>query len=113
MERNKGGLRDIDDIAILLKYLYMDEKAYVIVENSIGLHVKIMMNEHLGLAKILLDGVVKNQLITENDMTPAVLSAVVSQLKEQPAEQFPETFKNRWEEIKNITLSNVALNKMR
>lgn len=114
MGRNKGGLRDIDDIAILLKYLYMNEDAYVIVENSIGLHIKISMNEHLDLSKVLLDGVYKNQLLTEgNDMTPSVLSAVISQLKEQSAEQFPERFKNRWEEIKTITSSNIALNEMR
>lgn len=114
MGRNKGGLRDIDDIAILLKYLYMDENAYVIVENSIGLHLKIMMNEHLGLTKVLLDGAVKDQSpIEDNDMTPLVLSAVVSQLKEQSAEQFPERFENRWEEIKTITSSNIALNEMR
>lgn len=114
MGRNKGGLRDIDDIAILLKYLYMDENAYVIVENSIGLHLKIMMNEHLGLTKVLLDGAIKDQPpIEDNDMTPLVLSAVVSQLKEQSAEQFPERFENRWEEIKTITSSNIALNKMR
>lgn len=114
MGRNKGGLRDIDDIAILLKYLYIDENACVIVENSIGLHLKIMMNEHLGLTKVLLDGAVKDQHpIEDNDMTPSVLHDVVSQLKEQPAAQFPERFKNRWEEIKTITSSNLALNEMR
>lgn len=114
MGRNKGGLRDIDDIAILLKYLYIDEDAYVIVENSIGLHLMISMNEHLGLSKVLLDGVIKDQPpMEDNEMTPLVLSAVVSQLKEQPAEQFPERFKNRWEEIKTITSSNIALNEMR
>lgn len=116
MRRRKDGLRDIDDIAILLKYLYMNEDAYVIVENSIGLHLKIMMNEHLGLTKVLLDsltGVRDQRLIEDNDMTPLVLSAVVSQLKEQSAEQFPEEFENRWEEIKTITLSNLAINKMR
>lgn len=114
MGRYKGGLRDIDDIAILLKYLYMNEDAYVIVENSIGLHLKIMMNEHLGLTKVLLDGIIKDERPMEgDDMTPLVLSAVVSQLKEQSAEQFPERFENRWEEIKTITSSNIALNEMR
>lgn len=57
----------------------------------------ISMNERLDLAKNAVGWCNKNQPLTEgNEMTPSVLSAVISQLKEQPAAQFPERFKNRW-----------------
>ena len=34
--RTKDGLKDIEDISILLQYLYMDESHKIIVKNSMG-----------------------------------------------------------------------------
>ena len=34
----------------------------------------------------------------------------IDKLKEMPPNQYPETFKNRWQEIKETTMGNLALN---
>ena len=37
--------------------------------------------------------------------------AVIERLEDKPAIEFPNSFKNRWEEIKTITQTNLALNR--
>lgn len=44
------------------------------------------------------------------EMTIPVMLSVISQLKEEPAVEFKERFKNRWEELKGLTKINVSLN---
>ena len=46
-------------------------------------------------------------------MHPETMLAIISQLKEQRALEFPERFESRWDEIKGITLMNVVQNKMK
>ena len=41
---------------------------------------------------------------------PSNLIGIIYELKKEPAKEFPERFKNRWEEIKTITLTNISLN---
>ena len=112
MSRYTTGLDAIDDISMLLKYLYMDEDAYVLFENSIGVKFKLTIDKNLELTRTMVNGVSSPVSIDGNDITPSVLLAIVEQIKEQPAEQFPDRFTNRWEEIKTMTLSNIALAKM-
>lgn len=44
-------------------------------------------------------------------MTPLYMLGVIQILQETPPVEFKESFKSRWEEIKAITLANLALNK--
>ena len=43
-------------------------------------------------------------------MTPSYTLGVIDILQETQAEEFPERFKNRWEEIRQITLTNLSIN---
>jgi hypothetical protein len=45
-------------------------------------------------------------------MTIPNMLGIIDQLKTVPAVEFPTCFANRWEEIKTITDTNVAQNKM-
>ena len=45
-------------------------------------------------------------------MTIPNMFGIIDQLKHVPAIEFPTCFSNRWEEIKTITIANVAQNKM-
>ena len=46
-----------------------------------------------------------------SNMTISNLDAIISQLKEQKSDKYDNNFASKWEEIKDITLANVALNK--
>ena len=112
MSRYTTGLDAIDDISMLLTYLYMDENAYVTFENSIGVKFKLTIDKDLELTRTMINGASRPVSMDGNDITPSVLLTIVEQIKEQPAEQFPNRFTNRWEEIKTMTLSNITLTKM-
>ena len=45
------------------------------------------------------------------DLGASQIAAVVRILKGEPAEQFPERFANRWEEIRELTLMNLSINR--
>lgn len=43
-------------------------------------------------------------------MTNKTMLGIIDQLKENPATEYPNIFKNRWDEIVSITSANVAQN---
>jgi len=43
-------------------------------------------------------------------MTLSCCMGVIERLKEQKPKQFPDAFESLWDEIKDITMSNMALN---
>lgn len=43
-------------------------------------------------------------------MTNKTMLGIIDQLKENPATEYPNSFKNRWDEIVSITSANVAQN---
>lgn len=92
---------------ILYQYLYMDESHTVVVNNRMT-DLELSMNEH---GDILCRNMKYPQFepIKYNDrINLEDIDAIVSQLKMQPATK--EYFKNRWAEIKETTLANIALN---
>lgn len=44
------------------------------------------------------------------DRTKETFLGIIDQLKENPATEYPNSFKNRWDEIVSITSANVAQN---
>lgn len=103
-------LEGFENIKTLQQYLYMDEDNAVIVHNAIGVPLRIRMTE---------DGVYMCQNMNfpdlpesnwSEEMTINKTLAVIEALKEEPAGAFPKRFKNRWEEVKEITQMNVGLN---
>ena len=112
--RTIDGLYIIDDISILIKYLYMNENASITIENSIGIKSKITLDDQFNFKREIINGVIPGQIFNSNsEFTVEFMKDVIGYLKEQPPEEFPNYFKTRWDEIKNITANNIGLNKLK
>ena len=99
MRTNDILLHLIDEIRILLQYLYLDEKYNIKYDDKV-----IGLNESLEFVDIN-----KNELININFED---LKSIIRILKIQSPIEYPNSFTNRWEEIKTITNMNISLNKI-
>jgi Leucine-rich repeat (LRR) protein len=109
--RTTETLFDMEEITILYQYLYMDENHFITIDNSIT-KLEIRMRENCSFkAKNLRFPDVPDLEYTDMMTIPNILG-IIDQLKHVPAVEFPTCFTNRWEEIKTITTTNVAQNKM-
>lgn len=107
--RDKDALFGLENVCILNQYLYMNEENYVIVNNGVA-KLRIRMDEELNYwCKNLNFPDVREMLYNETMYLENCLS-IIEQLKKQPAFELPNNFDNRWEEIKTLTKSNLALN---
>jgi hypothetical protein len=109
--RTTDTLFDLEEIPILLQYLYMDAGHRVVVDNGVTKLELRMTDDCYVLAKNLNLPVVPELDYTEMLNVPNMLG-IIDQLKMVPAVEYPTCFANRWEEIKTITNTNVAQNKM-
>ena len=108
MRDRKILLQGFDDIATLLRYLYLDEDHSVTVKNCIDVPLRFRLTEDLTF-------MIKNlnfPNVPEHRDVPtlSILLSMVDQLKEMPGEQYD--FKTRWDEIKTLTSCNVGLNRI-
>ena len=112
MSRYITGLNAIDEITILMKYLYMDENAYVIYHNAIGGVFKLTMNKDLELSRELIEmpGLDIPHTVVHEEETPAVLHAVIEQMKHEKPRLYPDCFKTYWEEVKTMTQNKLGCN---
>lgn len=46
----------------------------------------------------------------DENMSPGNILGIIDVLKEQPAEEYPDRFSNRWDEVKTITQMQTSLN---
>ena len=111
MSRYTTGLDALDEAACLLKYLYLSEDYSVEFENSIGIRFSLKMDDDMNLHRTMLNGVSPGMDFPCPDMTHLQLMAIVDQLKEMPALEFPKEFRSRWDEIKSITALQIGHNK--
>ncbi len=108
--RDREMLFAFDEIETLWQYLYLSEEHTVEVKNSIGVPLQFSMDEKGVIWKKNLNfpDIPETQDIL---VIPAWLS-VIEQLKTQPAKEIPNgRFKNRWDEIRILTLTDVTLNR--
>lgn len=98
----------LEDVKILLQYLYMDEDHNIDISNGIT-KLSIKLAENLEVLQMNLS--FPHLGYTCRDMRIEEWLACVEQLKEQPSDCGYGNFKNKWDEIKTITLMQVALNK--
>lgn len=97
---------------------------YTILMQYLALGYKIKVNNGMAIIEIWMEDKYRIKGLNQNfkelppynydtEMTlENVILGIIPQLKEQEPEEF-KTFKNRWEEIKSLTLETVALNKMK
>ena len=109
--RTTDTLFDIEEIPVLYQYLYMDEGHYITVDNGVTKLEIRMTDDCFFKAKNLRFPDVPDLNYTDMMTIPNMLG-IIDQLKNVPAVEFPTCFANRWEEIKTITTTNVAQNKM-
>src|SRR5574343_310876 len=106
--RNKNLMLELTDISILLQYLYQSEDHEVRIRNPFTF-LRYKMDYNLNM-------VCFNETFPELgwdyvQITFQELLAIKRLLEESVEDiKFPEIFKNKWEEIKQITLANRMLN---
>lgn len=105
-------LLDLEEIPILWQYLYMDEDHFITIDNGVAkLEIRMRVNGTFH-AKNLNFPDLPDLDYTDMMIIPNMLG-IIDQLKNIPAVEFPSSFKSRWEELRTITLTNVAQNRMR
>lgn len=109
-------LFSFDDIPILLQYLYMSEEHKILIHNAINVPLEIFIvtdeKNNISFGCRNLNFPELPPMNYTDDAHPETLLRIISQLKKEKAVQFPQRFDNRWEEIKEITLTNLSLNKL-
>lgn len=92
------------------RYLYMSDEHYIEIENVIGVKLRIRMGENLHYYCKNMNFPDLPDACFSESMTNKTMLGIIDQLKENPATEYPNSFKNRWDEIVSITSANVAQN---
>lgn len=107
--RTKDDLFALGDISTLLQYLYMNKDHRITYSNGLT-NLCIRMDENFNVLCKNLSFPDLPESDFSSKMTPSYTLGVIDILQETQAEEFPERFKNRWEEIRQITLTNLSIN---
>lgn len=108
--RSKTVLWQLEEIPILLQYLYMSEDHNIVINNGLtDMQIRIDDNMDVWCKNLSFPHV--PELRYSDHLSPEGCLDTIWILRQMPAVEFPERFTSRWEEIKEITLANMALNK--
>lgn len=110
--RTTDVLFELEEIPILWQYLYMSENHFITIDNGVT-KLEIRMRENCSFHAKNLSFPDLPDLEYTDMMTIPNMLGIIDQLKNVPAVEFKEHFKSRWDEVRNITLGNVAQNKMK
>ncbi len=110
--RTKDDLFALEDIATLFQYLYMDGNHTVTFHNGLT-DLRIRMDEEYGVHCRNLSFPDLPETDFSEQMTPSYVLGIVDVLKNTAPVEFPDSFANRWEEVRMITKTNLALNRPR
>ncbi len=105
-------LEDFENMKILCQYLYMSENHKIVVHNAIKVPLEIRMRDDLHIECRNLNFPDIPAMHYDSEFNPFTMCNIVEVLKEEPAVELPNAFKNRWDEIKALTTTQVSLNKM-
>lgn len=104
-------INDFDDIKVLLQYLYMNEKHSIIVENIYGIKLEYTMDENFHITCLNLK--TNSPIGAYNSFSsPSQMLELIEYLKSEEPLELNNSAKNRWEEIRIIVKSTVALNEL-
>lgn len=113
MRTNTTLIDGFDNIKILQQYLYMSEDHYIEIENILGVKLRIRMGEDLEYYCKNMNFPDAPEMLWSESMTTKTILAIVDQLKDSEATEYPKYFKSRWDEVKEIALMNVCQNAMK
>lgn len=106
----KDELYNIENYTILMQYLAIGEK--ITINNGFA-DIEIWMEDDYKIKALNLNSPTLPPYKYDNEMTlENVLLGIIPTLKNQKPKEY-KSFENRWEEIKALSLSTVALNKMK
>ncbi len=106
----KNQLFNIENYTTLMQYLAIGES--IIINNGL-VNLEIYMKDVYDIKAQNLNLPQTPPYNYNSEMTlENVLLGIIPQLKKQEAKEFKQ-FKNRWEEIKTITIDTVVINKMK
>lgn len=109
--RTVDTLVELEEIHILLQYLYMNEDHKVTVDNGVTqLEIRMTDGCYFRAKNLRFPGV--PDLSYTDMMTITNMLGIIDQLKNVPPAEFKNEFKSRWEEIKAITSVIVTYNKI-
>lgn len=104
-------LLGMEEISILFQYLYMNEEHFITVDNGVT-KLEIRMRANCSFhAKNLNFPDLPDLEYTDMMVIPNILG-IIDQLKTVPPSEF-DRFDSRWDEIKTVTLVNVAQNRIK
>lgn len=107
--RSKVILKDLEDALVIYQYLYMNPDNRITVNNGMtDLEIRLDENLQFYCKNLSFPNVPEAKYSEQMSLNRCL--GIVDYLREQIPEQFPETFETLWDEIRNITLSTIALN---
>lgn len=108
--QTKDQLFLIEDYSTFMQALSLGHE--VVIDNGMT-KIKLSMDEDYHIKGLNLNFPNLPPYNYDEEMTlHNILMGIIPQLKNQKPIEFPNTFKNRWEEIKKQTLDEVAMNRI-
>lgn len=108
--RSRDILEKLDKVNLIQKYLYMAEDHHIDIYNAINTPLRIYMDERCNVWCKNMNFPDTPPMNYSEEMSVGMWLAAVDILSVQPAVEFPNRFKNRLEEISQITMMNLAIN---
>ena len=108
--RTKDELFMLGEVSTLLQYLFMSEKHTITFNNGLT-DLQIRMDENFNIWCRNLQFLDIPESDFTEQMTTLYILGIIQILQNTPPGAFKNAFANCWEEIKQITLANLALNR--
>lgn len=106
MRRNDVLIEKLEEIKILLQWFYMSENNKIEIKGKFA-NTLVWMDENLEFkARNLMFGDLPEMDFTST-MTVPFMAGLIENLKKENAATFPNKFSSRWEEIRELTLTNL------
>ena len=106
MRRNDVLIEKLEEIKILLQWFYMSENNKIEIKGKFT-NTLVWMDENLEFkARNLMFGDLPEMDFT-TAMTVPFMAGLIENLKKESAVTFPNKFSSRWEEIKELALTNL------
>lgn len=109
--RDKETLKMLEKMTTLYQYLYLSGDHFIEVVNTIGVKLQIRMTDSGEFRCQNMNFPDTPAFNYTESMTVPNICAMIGQLEEAPACEFPKKFKNRWEEIEILTRTHLSLNR--
>lgn len=106
MRRNDVLIDKMEEIKILLQWLYMSEDNKIEIKGKFA-NTLVWMNENLEFKaqNLMFEDLPEMDFTTT--MTVPFMAGLIENLKKENAATFPNKFSSRWEEIKELALTNL------